>query len=154
MGFIGRSYEWNSWQKVRVTADTLYAWIRSCEEVTGNFDAKSTEIHMRLFYINYLEAGKRRSSISGFLFIQSTVILLCFVLFIHKLPKMVRFGEDYILLKIPIFCFFVLILLSFSSSNSYVVWFSFSEIDHSSSHTGDSSHEQSCRNLKNSLDTV
>ena len=34
MGFIGRSYEWNSWQKVRVTADTLYAWIRSCEEVT------------------------------------------------------------------------------------------------------------------------
>ena len=43
MGFIGRSYEWNSWQKVRVTADTLYAWIRSCEEVTGNFDAKSTK---------------------------------------------------------------------------------------------------------------
>lgn len=60
---------------------------------------------MRLFYINYLEAGKRRSSISGFLFIQSTVILLCFVLFIHKLPKMVRFGEDYILLKIPFFFF-------------------------------------------------
>ena len=76
---------------------------------------------MRLFYINYLEAGKRHSSISGFLFIQSTVILLCFVLFIHKLPKMVRFGEDYILLKIPIFFLFVLILLSFSSSNSYVV---------------------------------
>ena len=58
-------------QKVRVTADTRcqITRIRSCAEVTGNFDARSTEIHMRLFYINYLEAGKRRSSISGFLFI-------------------------------------------------------------------------------------
>ena len=42
--------------------------IRSCPEVTGNFDARRTEIRMRLFYINYWEAGKRRSSISSFFF--------------------------------------------------------------------------------------
>ena len=68
-------------QKVRVTADTLYAWIRSRAEVTGNFDARSTEIHMRLSYINYLEAGKRRSSISGFSFYleHSYFALFCFV---------------------------------------------------------------------------
>ena len=81
MGTKGRSYEWNSWQKVRVTADTLYAWIRSCAEVTGNFDARRTEIRMRLFYINYWEAGKRCSSISSFFLIfLSRAQLFCFVL--------------------------------------------------------------------------
>ena len=179
MGTTGRSYEWNSWQKVRVTADTLYAWIRSCPEVTGNFDARRTEIRMRLFlirscpevtgnfdarrteirmrlfYINYWEAGKRRSSISSFFFFffLSRAQLFCFVL-CCSFTNCPRWFD----LASITFCrkshfFLVLILFLFSSAILRCLIFLW-EIDHSSSHTGDSSHEKSCRNLKNSLDTV
>ena len=154
MGTTGRSYEWNSWQKVRVTADTLYAWIRSCPEVTGNFDARRTEIRMRLFYINYWEAGKRRSSISSFFFIfLSRAQLFCFVLCCSftNCPRWFNLASITFCRKSHFFL--VLILFLFSSAILRCLIFLW-EIDHSSSHTGDSSHEQSCRNLKNSLDTV
>ena len=89
-------------------------------------------------------------------FFLSRAQLFCFVLCCSftNCPRWFDLARIIFCWKSQFFFFLVLILLSFSSSNSYVVWFSFSEIDHSSSHTGDSSHEQSCRNLKNSLDTV
>lgn len=70
---------------------------------------------MRLSYINYLEAGKRRSSISGFSFYLEHSYFALFCVVHSQIAQDGSIWRGLYFAENPIF-FLVLILLSFSSA--------------------------------------